>query len=65
MLRLEEGLEGDPSSGSDGEETGSGKKDKRSAGQDMDIQVVYLLNSSTDNTEMTARMIHIMKLGNV
>ncbi|XP_036417540.1 probable ATP-dependent RNA helicase DHX34 [Colossoma macropomum] len=40
VLRLEEGLEGDPSSGSDCEGTGSGKKDKGSAGQDMDIQEV-------------------------
>ncbi|XP_072551795.1 probable ATP-dependent RNA helicase DHX34 [Salminus brasiliensis] len=40
VLRLDEGLEGDSCSGSDGEGTGSGKKDRNSAGQDVDIQEV-------------------------
>ncbi|XP_071372596.1 probable ATP-dependent RNA helicase DHX34 [Centroberyx affinis] len=40
VLRLEEGQEGEFSSGSDAEETGRGKKEKDGTGQNMDIQEV-------------------------
>ncbi|CAK6957912.1 probable ATP-dependent RNA helicase DHX34 [Scomber scombrus] len=40
VLRLEEGQEGDLSSGSDTEEAGKGRKDKAGSGQNMDIQEV-------------------------
>ncbi|KAG8001841.1 putative ATP-dependent RNA helicase DHX34 [Nibea albiflora] len=40
VLRLEEGQEGEFSSGSDTEGTSKGKKDKDRSGQDMDIQEV-------------------------
>ncbi len=39
VLRMDEGQEGEFSSGSDTEEAGRGKKDKERAGQSMDIQV--------------------------
>lgn len=48
VLRLEEGLEGDASSGSDGEGTASGKKNKDSAGQNMDMQVTHAWKNSTN-----------------
>ncbi|XP_023142712.1 probable ATP-dependent RNA helicase DHX34 [Amphiprion ocellaris] len=40
VLRLDEGQDGEFSSGSDTEETGRGKKDKKESGQNMDIQEV-------------------------
>ncbi|TKS80720.1 putative ATP-dependent RNA helicase DHX34 [Collichthys lucidus] len=40
VLRLEEGQEGEFSSGSDAEGASKGKKDKKGSGQDMDIQEV-------------------------
>ncbi|XP_040903077.1 probable ATP-dependent RNA helicase DHX34 [Toxotes jaculatrix] len=40
VLRLDEGQDGELSSGSDTEERGKGKKDKEGSGQNMDIQEV-------------------------
>lgn len=39
VLKLEEGQEGDFSSGSDTEETGRSKRNKEGSGQNLDIQV--------------------------
>lgn len=42
VLRLEEGQEGEFSSGSDAEGASKGKKDKEGSGQNMDIQASNL-----------------------
>lgn len=41
VLRMDEGQDGEFSSGSDAEGAGKGKKDKEGSGQDVDIQVTW------------------------
>uniref|UniRef100_A0A667XB43 DEAH (Asp-Glu-Ala-His) box polypeptide 34 n=1 Tax=Myripristis murdjan TaxID=586833 RepID=A0A667XB43_9TELE len=71
VLRLEEGQEGESSSGSDGEETGRGKKDKDGSGQNMDIQEVKfklrhnvseLQEAASSSQDLSSRQHSLLKL---
>ncbi|XP_019944175.2 probable ATP-dependent RNA helicase DHX34 [Paralichthys olivaceus] len=71
VLRLEEGQEGEMSSGSDTEERGRGKKDKEGSGQNMDIQEVKfklrhnmsdLQEAVTVSQDMSSRQQALLKL---
>ncbi|XP_060929215.1 probable ATP-dependent RNA helicase DHX34 [Limanda limanda] len=71
VLRLEEGQDGDMSSGSDTEERGKGKKDKEGPGQNVDIQEVKfklrhniseLQDAVTVSADMTSRQQALLKL---
>ncbi|KAM4627481.1 putative ATP-dependent RNA helicase DHX34 [Polymixia lowei] len=71
VLRLEEGQEGDGSSGSDAEDAGRGRKDKDRAGQNMDIQEVkfklrhnvsQLQEAASASQDLSSRQQALLKL---
>ncbi|XP_053278781.1 probable ATP-dependent RNA helicase DHX34 isoform X2 [Pleuronectes platessa] len=71
VLRLEEGQDGEMSSGSDTEERGRGKKDKEGPGQNVDIQevkfklrhnITELQDAVTVSADMSSRQQALLKL---
>ncbi|KAM8904824.1 putative ATP-dependent RNA helicase DHX34 [Spinachia spinachia] len=71
VLRMDEGQDGEFSSGSDTEEAGKGKKDKAGTGQDLDIQdvkfklrhnVSELQNAASVSQDMSSRQQALLKL---